>query len=68
MTRAVELRTSSSIFWLARSVPDVAVTVAVATPRPGFVLRRKSTTSSPTAANESVFFASADHLERDRRW
>ena len=59
MTRAVELRTSSSIFWLAFSVPDVAVTVAVATPRPGFVRRRKSTTSSPTAANDSVFFASA---------
>ena len=59
MTRAVELRTSSSIFWLARSPPDVAVTVAVATPSPGFVLRRKSITSSPTAANDSVFFASA---------
>ena len=59
VTRAVELRTSISIFWLAFSVPDVAVTVAVATPSPGLVRRRKSTTSSPTAANESVFFASA---------
>ena len=35
------------------------MTVAVATPRPAFVFRRNSTTSSPTAAKDSVFFASA---------
>ena len=59
VTRAVELRTSSSILWLAFSPPEVAVTVALATPRPGLLRRRNSTTSSPTAEKAIDFFASA---------